>query len=175
MLIPKRQKLAIVTRNEYAVHFVKYDNKTNHRNGLDRTDEHSTRIHHNTSENGYTDYFSVRIDFQKDHLTLYPLLRKDVPIISDKEITEKQFFMKENECVIAATLYCLEDKLDVMDDYVISNPLFTKIHRFMILITGEEDPVIFISCKAEEYSILFTVKQGDYEAYFRYNDILYRV
>lgn len=47
------------------------------------------------------------------------------------------------------------------------------MHRFIIPIDDPTQP-IHIQCTPEDYSILFTVSQGDgYKADFRCNDLMY--
>lgn len=176
LLVPKPEKLRRVVRNEYALHFVKYSGKANHKNSGNGT----TEIHDHLSQIDFGSEYSridpvvMKVDFDKNHLALYPVLRKDKAILSNFPITTKQFYLEEKNCVIAAALYCSKDMHDMVGDYNISNPLFTKIHRFMIPFNDNNKDPIILSCQAEEYSILFTIKQGDYKADFRYNDILYR-
>lgn len=67
-------------------------------------------------------------------------------------------------------LYASEDDLNEEDYFL--NTSSKKLHRFIIPIKDITKPVI-LTYLVKDYSILFTVKHDEYEADFKYDDLLF--
>ncbi|GAN09918.1 hypothetical protein MAM1_0303d09451 [Mucor ambiguus] len=180
--MPKKQETTRIARKTYAVHFLKYFvQKSNQAAAVaeDQENEDSQEIQRGNAINKQDEetdeqkmpIVEMNIDIQ-DHLTLYPLIRKDANLTTECHALDRNRYRLENKCSVAAVLY-VSDEAPPFGEYYISNTSFKKLHRFIIPIEDPAQP-IRIQCTPEDYSILFTVAQGDdWKADFRCNDLMY--
>lgn len=199
----RKQKTTRIARKTYAVHFLKYFVQKPDKfaaavdNLNDKTDQEATKEDvgsNKQDEKGdkqKTSIVEMNIDIQ-DHLALYPLIRKDANLTTECSALNNNRYCIQDKCFVAtgirththtqatvlartdtSVVFYVSDEIPLLGEYYISNTSFKKMHRFIVPIDDPTQP-IHIQCTPEDYSILFTVSQGDdYKADFRCNDLMY--
>ncbi|GAA5812330.1 hypothetical protein MFLAVUS_005781 [Mucor flavus] len=173
------RKLTRVTERRYAIHILSHDIKRQENMAEHMYSQFFERVRIKEEKNKdkknekdvQDKYYEILYTAQEGALTLlHPLISLNAYVSSIiSNLNPYLQFKVPHECSIAIVLYASGEKQSFNN--TISNNDFKKLHRFIFPIKDVTKP-IEISCNVENYELVFTVKQDDYEADYRCIDYL---